>query len=350
MPAEALKCKECSTTYPLEARYVCERCFGPLEVAYRPPGSDADELKRRIQAGPHTLWRYADFLPLERVAAQLAADRLDAARARRPARRAARHRRALDQERDRQPDALVQGPRRLGRARARDRARASTPSRAPRPATSPAPSPRTPPTPGCPPTSSSRPTSSRRRSSPPAPTARRSSASAATTTPSTGSAPRSRASARAGRSSTSTCGPYYAEGSKTLAFETAEQLGWELPDRVVAPIASGSLFTKVARGFQEFIDAGPASTASCRRCTARRPRAARRSRRRSRRAPTSAAPSSPTRSPSRSRSATRPTARTPSSSRAAPAARSTRSPTTRSAPASGCSPRRPASSPRRPAA
>ena len=50
--------------------------------------------------------------------------------------------------------------------------------------------------------------------------------------------------------------PYYAEGSKTLAYETAEQLGWELPDRVVAPIASGSLFTKVARGFQEFIDAG----------------------------------------------------------------------------------------------
>jgi threonine synthase len=50
--------------------------------------------------------------------------------------------------------------------------------------------------------------------------------------------------------------PYYAEGSKTLAYETAEQLGWELPDRVVAPIASGSLFTKVARGFQDFIDAG----------------------------------------------------------------------------------------------
>ena len=40
MPAEALKCKECSTTYPLEARYVCERCFGPLEVAYRAPDLD----------------------------------------------------------------------------------------------------------------------------------------------------------------------------------------------------------------------------------------------------------------------------------------------------------------------
>jgi len=50
--------------------------------------------------------------------------------------------------------------------------------------------------------------------------------------------------------------PYYAEGSKTLAFETAEQLGFELPDRVVAPIASGSLFTKIARGFQEWIDVG----------------------------------------------------------------------------------------------
>src|SRR5215208_5764259 len=66
MPADALKCKECSTTYPLDARYVCERCFGPLEVAYRPSDASPEELKRRIQAGPHTLWRYADFLPLER--------------------------------------------------------------------------------------------------------------------------------------------------------------------------------------------------------------------------------------------------------------------------------------------
>jgi threonine synthase len=50
--------------------------------------------------------------------------------------------------------------------------------------------------------------------------------------------------------------PYYAEGSKTLAFETAEQLGFSLPDRVVSPIASGSLFTKVGRGFEEWIEAG----------------------------------------------------------------------------------------------
>jgi threonine synthase len=50
--------------------------------------------------------------------------------------------------------------------------------------------------------------------------------------------------------------PYYAEGSKTLAFETAEQLGWELPDHVVVPIASGALLTKIAKGFRELVDFG----------------------------------------------------------------------------------------------
>jgi threonine synthase len=44
---------------------------------------------------------------------------------------------------------------------------------------------------------------------------------------------------------------YYAEGSKTLAFEVAEQLGWELPDAVVAPIASGAMYSKVGQGFGE---------------------------------------------------------------------------------------------------
>jgi threonine synthase len=50
--------------------------------------------------------------------------------------------------------------------------------------------------------------------------------------------------------------PYYSEGSKTLAFETIEQLGWKLPDRVVAPIASGSLFTKLAKGMRDWIELG----------------------------------------------------------------------------------------------
>jgi threonine synthase len=55
--------------------------------------------------------------------------------------------------------------------------------------------------------------------------------------------------------------PYYSEGSKSLAYEVAEQLGWRLPDRAIVPIASGSLFTKVWKGFQELgrlglVDAG----------------------------------------------------------------------------------------------
>jgi threonine synthase len=50
--------------------------------------------------------------------------------------------------------------------------------------------------------------------------------------------------------------PYYAEGSKTVGFEIAEQLGWRLPDAVVAPVASGSLLTKVDKAFREFVGLG----------------------------------------------------------------------------------------------
>jgi len=46
--------------------------------------------------------------------------------------------------------------------------------------------------------------------------------------------------------------PYYAEGSKTLGYEVAEQLGWRLPEQIVVPIASGSQLTKIDKGFQEF--------------------------------------------------------------------------------------------------
>ena len=50
--------------------------------------------------------------------------------------------------------------------------------------------------------------------------------------------------------------PFYAEGSKTIAFEIAEQLGWRLPDVIVGPIASGSMFTKIAKGFDELVEIG----------------------------------------------------------------------------------------------
>jgi threonine synthase len=50
--------------------------------------------------------------------------------------------------------------------------------------------------------------------------------------------------------------PFYAEGSKTLAFEIAEALGWRTPDVIVSPIASGALFTKLARGFDQLATLG----------------------------------------------------------------------------------------------
>jgi threonine synthase len=50
--------------------------------------------------------------------------------------------------------------------------------------------------------------------------------------------------------------PYYAEGSKTLGYEVAEQLGWRLPDQIVVPIASGSQLTKVDKGFRELTELG----------------------------------------------------------------------------------------------
>ncbi len=50
--------------------------------------------------------------------------------------------------------------------------------------------------------------------------------------------------------------PYYAEGSKTVGFEIAEQLGWRLPDNVVVPMAGGSLITKIKKAFEELIDLG----------------------------------------------------------------------------------------------
>jgi threonine synthase len=50
--------------------------------------------------------------------------------------------------------------------------------------------------------------------------------------------------------------PFYSEGSKTLGFEIVEQLGWQPPDHIVVPVAAGSLLAKTAKGFQELVGAG----------------------------------------------------------------------------------------------
>jgi len=255
MPPESLRCKECKTTYPLDARYVCERCFGPLEVAYA-SRADADpaELRRRIQAGPHSLWRYADFLPVgspprgvlaagwtpliraERLAEQLGLRELwiknDAAN-------------PTHSFKDRVVSVALARARELG---FQTIACASTGNLANAVAAHAA--------------------AAGLESYVFIPADLEEQKVLATGIYGTNLVAVRGNYDDVNRLCTELSGehdwafvninmrPYYAEGSKTLAFETAEQLGFELPDRIVCPIASGSLFTKIARGFEEWIDAG----------------------------------------------------------------------------------------------
>ena len=112
MPAEALKCKECREEYELEASYVCDRCFGPLEVELRPLGA-----RRPRRAAAQDPGGPAVDLALRRTSCRSTAARrpaldagLHAADPLRAARRAPRRGGGLGQERRRQPDPLVQGP------------------------------------------------------------------------------------------------------------------------------------------------------------------------------------------------------------------------------------------------
>jgi threonine synthase len=255
MPADALKCKECGETYALEARYVCERCFGPLEVAYTALDSDPEALKRRIQAGPHTLWRYTDFLPVESAPrGALPTGWTPLVRADRLGERLGIRELWVKNETANPTHSFKDRVVSIALARARELgfdtvACASTGNLANAVAAHSAAA-------GLP---------------------------AYVFIPADLEEEKILATGVYGAHVVGVRGnydavnrlctelsaeregwafvnvnmrPYYSQGSKTLAFETAEQLGWELPDRVVAPIASGSLFTKVARGFEEWIDAG----------------------------------------------------------------------------------------------
>ncbi|WP_371480039.1 threonine synthase [Kitasatospora sp. NBC_00315] len=63
-PATALSCRECGTRFPLGPSFACQECFGPLEIAYDFGSIDAEELRKRIEAGPASVWRYAPLLPV----------------------------------------------------------------------------------------------------------------------------------------------------------------------------------------------------------------------------------------------------------------------------------------------
>src|SRR2546430_15283169 len=60
---EGLRCRECARPYPAEALHVCEWCFGPLEVVYDYDAIARTVTRERIEAGPLSIWRYADLLP-----------------------------------------------------------------------------------------------------------------------------------------------------------------------------------------------------------------------------------------------------------------------------------------------
>ncbi len=63
--ANELRCKECGRAYPLEPLHVCEFCFGPLEVFYDYPALGRTITRERIERGPPSIWRYADLLPCQ---------------------------------------------------------------------------------------------------------------------------------------------------------------------------------------------------------------------------------------------------------------------------------------------
>ncbi|UQI48426.1 threonine synthase [Streptomyces sp. HU2014] len=63
-PAVALSCRECGERFGLGPIFACAVCFGPLEVAYELPAGDPEALRRRIESGPQNIWRYAPLLPV----------------------------------------------------------------------------------------------------------------------------------------------------------------------------------------------------------------------------------------------------------------------------------------------
>jgi threonine synthase len=252
--AIALRCRECSREYPLEPIHVCEFCFGPVEVTYDYDALRRDVTRESIERGPNSLWRYAPFLPVDPE------QRIDLQAGFTPLVRAENLGRRLG----------------LRRLYIKNDTVNPTWSFKDRPVTV-------------------------------ASSVARQFGFTTLACASTGNLANSVAAhaAKAGMDSyvfipadleqgkilgsaiyaptlvavdgnyddvNRLCAelgdrnnwafvninmrPYYAEGSRTLGFEVAEQLGWRAPDHCVVPVASGALFTKIHKGFEELLRAG----------------------------------------------------------------------------------------------
>ena len=250
-----LKCKECGTEYEAKAIHVCEECFGPLEVAYDYSQIRRTVTRESIQAGPHSIWRYRAFLPVETdTPIDVGTGMTPLLQANRLARRLGLKRLYIKNDAVNMPT-LSFKDRVVSVALTRARELGFT-------------------TVSC--------ASTGNLANSTAAIAAHAGLDCCVFIPSDLEAGKVLGTLIYSPTVMSVHGnydqvnrlcsevanthgwgfvninlrPYYSEGSKTLGYEVAEQLGWQLPDHIVAPLASGSLFTKIYKGFQEFIKVG----------------------------------------------------------------------------------------------
>ena len=254
MPATTLRCRVCETQYPLDPIGVCARCFGPLDPVY-----DRDEQRRTIShasiaAGPPSIWRYADLLPVAAPAEQrLAPGFTPLVQAPRLAEALGLGELWLKLDTANPTHSFKDRVVAVAAAKAIELGRTTL---------------------SC--------SSTGNLANAVAARAAAEGLEAVVLVPASLEPEKLIATSIYGariiavEGSYDDCSrlsvelsfeldwafcnvgfrSYYAEGSKTLAFEVAEQLGWSLPDAVIAPIGSGSMFTKVHQGFGELLELG----------------------------------------------------------------------------------------------
>ncbi|NJL80248.1 MAG: threonine synthase, partial [Richelia sp. SM2_1_7] len=251
----ALKCKECGAEYELEAKNVCELCFGPLEVKYDYSNLRKTITRKTIEAGPNSIWRYQKFLPVT------SENPIDVGTGMTPLVRSHRLARRLGLKKLYIKNDAVNMP----TLSFKDRVVSVALTRAKELGFT---------TVSC--------ASTGNLANSTAAIAAHAGLDCCVFIPADLEAGKILGSLiysptlmavkgnydqvnRLCSEVANTHGwgfvninlrPYYSEGSKTLGFEVAEQLGWELPDHIVAPLASGSLFSKIYKGFNEFVEVG----------------------------------------------------------------------------------------------
>jgi threonine synthase len=247
---EGLRCRVCDARYPAEVRSVCDECFGPVEPHYDEERLAREVTRESIEAGPRSLWRYEPFLPAERD------PDVDLGDGWTPLRHAKRLGAELGL-----PNLYLKDETRNPTHSFKDRVVSVALTKAVEFGYG---------TVGC--------ASTGNLANAVAAHAAAAGLRAVTLVPQGLEPAKLTATAVYGATLVEVDGtyddvqrlcseadedldgwafvnvglrPYYAEGSKTIALETAEQLGWRAPDHVVVPVASGALLTKVAEGFRQ---------------------------------------------------------------------------------------------------